>query len=529
MLLTTRKSVVLSISALLVLLLIITIAGCTNISDSNQEAQVPQELTVGVDADGYKTEGDKANLGAYPLNANIYEPLVRLTLDYRVEPLLATKWEYRGDNTWRFYLRKGVKFHDGQDFTAEAVKFTLDRVARTGGSFINIGENSVKMIDDYTVDITPTKPNMRLVEGLTHPSFGIKAPGSDPGKAPVGTGPFKFASYEKSVQLVVDRNPSYWGAPVKLEKITFKFIPDNATRIMALQAGEVDMITKVPRESVAQLKANTGMQVLTSLPGSYSAIYLSINGKKPYDLLNDRKLRLALALAIDRDSIVNNIWEGNAEVNQTVVPPNVLGSEKTKVKGFNFDPDKAAKLLEEAGWKKGPDGICIKDGQKLTLTLVSGFPSAERHKPLPEVLQSQLRDVGVNVKIVETSDTGIYEDMLTEGKGDMWLEAGSQNTADPTFLPELLFHSKGLYSMLFKAPFAPGGEFDRLIDEARLTPDPIEAVQLSADAMHVLIDDEVVVIPIASIYNIFAAKDRVQGFEPHPSWVNTSWTGIFIK
>lgn len=111
----------------------------------------------------------------------------------------------------------------------------------------------------------------------------------------------------------------------------------------------------------------------------------------------------------------------------------------------------------------------------------------------------------------------------------MWLEAGSQNTADPTFLPELLFHSKGLYSTLFNAPFAPGGEFDRLIDEARLTPDPAEAVRLTAKAMHVLIDDKVAVIPIASIYNIFAARDKIQGFEPHPSWVNTSWTGIFIK
>lgn len=525
----TRKTVALSISALLVLLLIIALTGCNTNSDSHQEAQVLQELVVGVDADGYKTEGDKANLGAYPLNANIYEPLVRLTPEYRVEPLLATRWEYRGNNTWRFYLRKGVKFHDGQDFTAEAVKFTLDRVARTGGSFINVDENSVKIIDDYTVDITPAKPNMRLVEGLTHPSFGIIVPGSDPGKAPVGTGPFKFVSYEKGEQLVVERNPGYWGSPVKLEKITFKFIPDNATRIMALQAGEVDMITKVPRESVARLKAETGIQVSKSPPGSYSAIYLSINGKKPYDLLSDPKLRLALALAIDHDSIVNNIWEGNAEVNQTVIPPNVLGSEKTKVKGFSFDPDQAAKLLEEAGWKKGPDGIRVKDGQKLTLTLVSGFPSAEVHKPLPEVIQSQLQDVGVNLKIVETSDTGVYEDMLKEGKGDMWLEAGSQNTADPTFLPELLFHSKGLYSTLFNAPFAPGGEFDRLIDEARSTPDPNAAVQLTAEAMHVLIDDETVVIPIASIYNIFAAKDNVQGFEPHPSGVNTSWAGIFIK
>ncbi|MCL6559932.1 MAG: ABC transporter substrate-binding protein, partial [Firmicutes bacterium] len=403
------------------------------------------------------------------------------------------------------------------------------RVARAGGYFAYIGENSVKVVDNYTVDITPVRPNMRLVECLTHPLFGMVAPGSDPGKAPVCTGPFKFVSYEKGVRLVVERNPNYWGTPARLERITFKFIPDNATKIMALQAGEVDMITTVPKESVARLKSDKGTQILTSSPGAYTAIYFTINGKKPFDLLSDRKLRLALAVAVDRDSIINKIWEGNAEVNQTVIPPVLLGSEKTKIQGFVFEPDRAKKMLEEAGWKEGPDGIRIKDGQKLSLTLVSGFPSAEIHKPLPEVIQSQLRDVGVNVKIVEAGDTGVYYDLLKEGKGDMWLETGSQNIPDPTFLPEMIFHSKGSYSEEYHAIFAPGGEFERLIDEARSTPDPAEAVRLTAEAMHVLIDDDVAVMPIAANYNIFAFKEKVKGIEPHPSRLNTSWTGIFIK
>ena len=252
-----------------------------------------------------------------------------------------------------FYLRNGVKFHDGQEFTAEAVKFTLDRVARTGGSTINVGEDSVKIIDDHTVDITPTKVNMRLVEGLTHPQLGIKAPGSDPGKQPVGTGPFKFVSYKKAEEIVVERNSNYWGEPCEIRKVTFKFIPDSSARVMALQAGEVDVVDKVPRESAGQLKSTSGLKVKTSSPGSYCAFYLLKEGKKPHDLLADRNLRLALALSIDREGIVNKIWEGNAEVNQTVIPANVLGSYKGNVRGFSFQPDKAEKLLDESGWKKG--------------------------------------------------------------------------------------------------------------------------------------------------------------------------------
>lgn len=512
----------------LMLLLVFCLTGCVS-SRTDTGNQVSQELVVGVEADGYTLDGDKANLGAYPLNVNIYETLVMLTPDYEVKPLLAESWEYRGENTWRFYLRKRVKFHDEQEFTAEAVKFTLDRVARTGGSTINVGEDSVKIIDDYTVDITPTKANMRLVEGLTHPQLGIKAPGSDPGKQPVGTGPYKFVSYKKAEEIVVERNSNYWGDPVKLEKVTFKFIPDSSARVMALQAGEIDVVDKAPRESAGQLKSTSGLKVKTSSPGSYSALYLAIKGKKPYDLLTDRNLRLALALSIDREGIANEIWEGNAEVNQTVIPANVLGSEKDKVQGFSFEPDKAEKLLDEAGYKKGPDGIREKDGRKLELTLVSGFPSAEVHKPLPEVIKSQLREVGIDIKIIEVADTGIYEEELKQGKGDLWLEAGSQNNADPTFIPELLFHSQGAYSLYYSAPFNPGSKFDSLIDDARSEPDRQKAVKLASEAMHVLIDEEVAVVPIAAIYNIFAMKEEVQGLEPHPSRINTSWAGIYIE
>lgn len=512
----------------LMLLLVFCLTGCAS-SKTGTGNEVSQKLVVGVEADGYTLEGDKADLGAYPLNVNIYETLVMLTPDYDVKPLLAESWEYRGENTWRFYLRKGVKFHDGQEFTAEAVKFTLDRVARTGGSTINVGEDSVKIIDDHTVDITPTKVNMRLVEGLTHPQLGIKAPGSDPGKQPVGTGPFKFVSYKKAEEIVVERNSNYWGEPAKLEKVTFKFIPDSSARVMALQAGEVDVVDKVPRESAGQLKSTSGLKVKTSSPGSYCAFYLLKEGEKPHDLLADRNLRLALALSIDREGIVNKIWEGNAEVNQTVIPANVLGSYKGNVQGFSFQPDKAEKLLDESGWKKGADGIRVKDGRKLELTLVSGFPSAEVHKPLPEVIKSQLREVGIDIKIVEVGDTGIYGEELKQGKGDLWLEAGSQNNADPIFLPELLFHSQGLYSMLYSDPFVAGSKFDSLIDDAKSEPDRQKATKLASEAMHVVIDEEVAVVPIAAIYNIFAMKEEVQGLEPHPSRINTSWAGIYIK
>lgn len=171
-----------------------------------------QTLVVGTPADTFNTEGDRANLGMFPINANIFENLVRMTPDFQVEPWLAERWEYQGNNTWRFFLRDDVTFHDGQPFTAEAVRFSFDRLARGGGARLGIGPGSTRVIDEHTVDITTTEPNLRLVDQLVHPSLGpIIAPGSDVGTKPVGTGPFRFVEYVEEERLIVEGNEDYWG------------------------------------------------------------------------------------------------------------------------------------------------------------------------------------------------------------------------------------------------------------------------------------------------------------------------------
>ncbi|MBV1770733.1 MAG: ABC transporter substrate-binding protein, partial [Candidatus Desulforudis sp.] len=163
------------------------------------------------------------------------------------------------------------------------------------------------------------------------------------------------------------------------------------------------------------------------------------------------------------------------------------------------------------------------------LTLVSGFPSASVLKPLPEVLQQQLRDVGIGIQIMEVADDGLYYDRLKKGEGDLWLERGNQNNGDPTFLPELLFHSRGYQGSTYDKPFWPGEKFDRLVDEARSSPDIREAARLMAEAMHVLIDEESTVVPIAALYNVYAAREKVEGLNPHPADINTRWDAVYIR
>ena len=151
-------------------------------SESGQPA-VNQELTVGAGEDQYVREGTSANLGVQPVNANIAETLTYLTPNYEVRPMLAERWEFRPPNTWRFFLRPNVKFHDGSPLNAQAVKTTLfDRVAQQrGGGTIKAGPNSAVVVNDLTIDFTPTAPNYRVPEQVVHPSNVVYAPNTEPG------------------------------------------------------------------------------------------------------------------------------------------------------------------------------------------------------------------------------------------------------------------------------------------------------------------------------------------------------------
>lgn len=514
-----------SIFILMFLSTVCSITGCGR----QQDAKTPtiSELVVGVGEDGNKP--DFAEIGVLSPNANICESLVKLSPEFKAEPLLATRWEYIGNNTWRFYLRQGVKFHNGQEFTAEAVKFTFEKAMRpTGKSMLHLKE--VRVVDKYTVDIVMEEPNMLVPEIIAHPLYGIRCPGTDPSTHPVGTGPFKFVRYEKDKELVIEKNPDYWGTPARLDRIVFKYIPDANTRVMALKAGEVDVIKEIPREMISQIKSDSNLQVLTSSPGGIYVVFeVRMNGKPPQDIVRDQRVRQALAYAIDRKSIVEKVWEGNAAVDRTWLPAGMLGEHKDLIKGFDYDPEKARRLLEVAGWKPGPDGIRVKDGRRLVVTIVSGFPSAAELKPIPEVIQQQLKDVGVEAKIIEVSDEGLYNDLLRKGEGDLWLTKGNQNNADPTFGPQMLHHSKGYYGETCGNPWWGGEEFDRLIDQARSTTDVRERAKLVAEALKLLIDDRTVVIPIASLFNVYAANRKVIDLVPHPADVNTRWESVSIR
>jgi peptide/nickel transport system substrate-binding protein len=516
------------------LVLALVVAACSSdkgtSTGSGSTTPTRQELQVGFTADQYVLEGADAALGAYPLNTNVLETLTYLSPNYEVKPLLAERWELRAPNTWRFFLRQGVKFHDGQPFNASAVKTGLfDRVAKQrGGGTIKAGPNSAVVVDDYTIDFTPTAPNLRVPEQIVHPNNAVIAPGADPGKKPVGTGPFRFVEYLPKERIVVERNPDYWGAKAKLERITFRFYPDASARRLALEAGDIDFAFDVPRADVKALTAK-GLMVMNSPVGAYEAMYANIHGTGEHDILGDVNVRKAVDYAIDRRALVDGVLDGQATMDQTFVPPGSLAPYASMVKGFQFDQEKAKSLLDAAGWKPGAGGIREKGGRRLKLQLVSGFPSAETHKPIPTFLQSQLKSVGIDVEIVERPDSASYQALITSGQGDLFLEQGNQNDANPAFLPVLLFASSGSgASAPYPTLFGPDGTFDEIMTKTLTEPDANKVRQLTAEGIHQIVDEDAVVIPLAGIFRIYGMKATVQGFTPHASFLNVRWEGVSL-
>ncbi len=495
-------------------------------AEAEVDSTVPaerQELVVGAGADDFVLEINRHRLGMYPINASICESLVRLTPEFGIEPWLATRWEYRGDNTWRFHLRTGVRFHDGQPFEAEGVRYSLHRAVRTDIGHGFLTENSVRVVNDTTVDVRTSQPNLRLVEQLVHPSFSMVAPGSDPATRPICTGPFRFAQYVRGSHLTAERNDRYWGEKAKLRKLTFRFIPDDNTRALALRSGEVDLILDVHRSMAAALEAAPGIRVVRAAPGAVMLVYIATRGEPPYTKLADPTLRRAVALAIDRQLLVDRVLEGEAAAVPTVNPPVVLGRHAARVKGVPHDPREAARLLEAAGWRVGGDGVRVRDGDRLRLTMLTQPGSVD--PAVAQFVQAELARVGIEVEI-EQLDPGAYSSRINSGRFDLDIELPNQNDANPAFLLALRWYPK---SEVASATFmAAGARYDTIINQALAARDREQVQEKAAEAMHLLLGEQVGAIPLAGIYRIYAMKNRVQGFEPHPSKTNQWWNTVWL-
>ncbi len=517
------------------IVLMVLTAACSGTDDSPQvgtgqpgaESEAlpfeEQTLTMATPGDVFITR-NRLLLGMWPDNANICEPLLGVGQDLQTVPVLATRTTYMGDNTYRFELRRNVTFHNGAPFNAEAVRYSFARVAEKQLALTSfIGPNSTRVVDDFTVDVTPTQPNLRLPEIIAHPNFSIIAPGTEPADKPVCTGPFEFAEYAPNDKLVARRYENYWGEKARLRQLTFRFIPDQNTRRLALESGEVDGVYFLPPQQVASVRTRPGLQVAPTPPGATVVLSTNLRGPEGFTLMQDVDLRRALALSFDPRALADVQWQGTVEVVTTVSPPAVLGpGAASQVRSVTGNLAEAERILEGKGWRKGSDGIREKDGRKLSLVAPAQFDFEPESL---QFIQAQARRAGIDLKVEKAPDGAAYAQRINSGQWDVDINYWNQNDGNPASIPSRLWYGKNTAPRIRYT--GVGESFDRLVDEALATPDVRESARKSVEAMKVLIEEQYAAIPLTSFPQIFALKRSVAGFTAHPSVNQQPWTKVY--
>lgn len=371
---------------------------------------------------------------------NIYEGLLQFAEDStNVEPCLAKSWDVAEDGmSYTFHLQEGVKFHDGEPFNAEAVKFNIDRqlppqVTEDMGyaSFVFGQVKDVEVVDEYTVKINMSEPCTPFLNNL---AMSLGAPMVSPkalqdndnnvNETPVGTGPYKFVRWDKSQDVVLVRNDEYWGEKAKTQNVIFRFIPDNSARVVALTNGEVDMIDGIDATVVEQIKS-AGYSILG--PDGMNINYMAYNTERaPFD---KKENRIAVSQAINVPELVTSLYQGYASTATTVMPSFMPGYSDS-VKQAAYDEAAAKTALEAAG---------ITELHMITYTNPRPYNTANG-QVLAEAIQGYLSKVGVTATI-DSYDWSTYKEKVKTGDFDICFYGWIGDNGDPDNFMNLLADS----------------------------------------------------------------------------------------
>ncbi|HEV8310261.1 MAG TPA: ABC transporter substrate-binding protein [Methylomirabilota bacterium] len=380
------------------------------------------------------------------LGRNVFDRLVEHNEKLELVPRLAERWETSGDGrTWTFHLRKGVKFHDGTPFNAEAVKFNIDRALNPenrllAGRFAYAGVQAAEVVSEHAVRLVTKEPVGALLDNMADSGFGaIQSPKSIKeapvsGIVPTGTGPFKLASWTRGDQLVLEANPDYWDGRPNLDRVVVRPVPEGGTRASLLETGEAQLIAQVPLQDVKRLQGNRSLAV--DVPAATSWQYIALDTQK----LADVRVRQALNHAVDKRQIVQTNLFGVGRVADSPIGSGYR--MYASVGSYDYSPERAKQLLAEAGWRPGAGGILEKDGQRLSLTLL--IPTAG-HSGWPEMaqaVQAYLKAVGVEVKL-SAQEWATYLATARKPAAERGFDMAllSWGTADPDSGMRIVLHS----------------------------------------------------------------------------------------
>lgn len=424
-----------------------------------------------------------------------------------VKPCLAESWEVSEDGlTYTFKLRQGVKFHDGTDFNAEAVKYNVDRqtVNKTEdmlyADFVFGDVAACNVIDDYTVEIvlnkvsTPFLNNLAMSLGAPMVSpTACEANNNNLNEAPCGTGPYKFVRWDKNEAVVMERNEDYWGEKGVAKQIVFKTITDNSARVVALTNGEVDIIDGIDANVVDQV---TSAGALLNMAEGMNINYLAYNTQR----ITDPEVRKALSQAVNVPELVASLYRGYAS-EATSILPTFMPGYSADVKQVSYDPEAAAQTLADKG---------VTELHMLAYTNPRPYNTATG-QTLAEALQGYYEKVGVTCSI-DSYDWTTYKEKVGTGDYDVCLYGWIGDNGDPDNFMNLLASE----DIEINVAQYSDEEFNTMLAEAASTPNGEERNAIYAQ-MEQKIADECVWLPISHQENLSAYLSNVHNYIAHPT------------
>ena len=543
-----KKKISLMLAAALTAGLALTGCGGSKTSDITESSAAGAESEsaaevkgVDVDTTGYLVAALNADIQTadvqktskdYEVPFNIFDRLVDVEVDAdgnsKIVPSLAESWDISDDGLeYTFHLRQGVKFHNGNDFTAEDVAYTFHRLLTVEGGvnteFIDqikgadellAGETDtlegVEVVDDYTIKVTLKEPFAGFLASISSPGVSIydseatEAAGDQFGMDPavtVGTGPFEFASWSFNNQLVLTRNEDYWKGASELPGVVIKIIPDTETQSMMFESGELDILDlDYAADSVDRFTETYPDQIVQG--PRVGIVYFTMNfNKEPFQ---DVRVRKAVQMSIDRQAILDALYGGRGQVEQGIFPHGLIGFNPDQEE-IKYDPEAAKALLAEAGYADGFDmEIAADSSASDTMTMAL------------EIVSDQLAEVGINAEI-KNYDESTWLETRKSGELGSFISTWSADYNDPDNFIYTFFGNEE--KTRIRSINYPDTEVMERVAKARTIVNEDERLAEYKALEEKIIHEDAAWVPMFSRLHLFAVSKRVQGFAP-------LWSGL---